>query len=149
MDIKLFDDNDQPIKDNFKKVRIGIERASVYANYFKGTFPDAKVVMYDGNETGYLDLVNGRVDMIMTNPMKAYLKFLSKEDGAGFEFKSSVIDDAEYFGPGVGIGMRKGQPELKARVDAAIKKLITEGKLTEYALKIFPFPIHNEEWSKL
>ncbi|MGO3345897.1 MAG: transporter substrate-binding domain-containing protein [Marinomonas sp.] len=149
VDIKLFDDNDQPIKDNFKKVRIGIERASVYANYFKGTFPEAKVVMYDGNETGYLDLVNGRVDMIMTNPMKAYLKFLSKEDGAGFEFKSPVIDDAEYFGPGVGIGMRKGQPELKARVDAAIKKLITEGKLTEYALKIFPFPIHNEEWSKL
>lgn len=148
LDIKLFDENDKPIVENFKKVRIGVERASNYADYFKYVLPEADVVLYDGTETGYLDLVNGRVDMIITNPMKAHLKFLSKENGAGFEFKSPAIDDVKFFGPGVGIGMRKGQPELKAKVDSAIKTLIKNGKLTEYALKTFPFPIHNEAWGE-
>jgi len=149
IDVQLFDKDDKPIPENFKEVRIGVERASNYADYFKNVLPDANVVLYDGTETGYLDLVNGRVDMIITNPMKAHLKFLSKPDGAGFEFKSPAINDVEFFGPGVGIGMRKGQPELKAKVDAAIKTLINDGKLTEYALKTFPFPIHNEAWGEL
>ncbi|NDH40566.1 MAG: ABC transporter substrate-binding protein, partial [Gammaproteobacteria bacterium] len=80
------------------------------------------------------------------NPMKAHLRFLAKEEGSGFEFISPAISEVEFFGIGVGIGLRQGQPELKARLDSAIKKLINTGKLTEYALKYFPFPIHNEEW---
>ena len=47
----------------------------------------ADVVLYDSSEALYLDLKNGRVDVIMTNPMKAHLKFLAKEDGAAYEFK--------------------------------------------------------------
>jgi polar amino acid transport system substrate-binding protein len=147
--VELFDEDGNIIPENFKDVRIGVERASTYASWFKAKLPEVEVVLYDGTETGYLDLMNGRVDMIMTNPMKAHLKFLSKPDGAGYEFKSPPIDEVEFFGPGCGIGMRKGQPELKSQVDAALKKLIKEGNLTEYALKTFPFPIHNEEWSEL
>lgn len=147
---KLFDDAGKPIAANFKGLKVGLERASTYASWFEATLPDAEVVLYDGNEPLYLDLKNGRVDMIMTNPMKAYLSFLSGEgDGAGkFEFVSPAINEDKFFGPGVGIAMRKGQDELKGRINEAIKKLIRDGKLEEYALKIFPFPIHNEAWAQ-
>lgn len=144
--LNLFDDSGAPIAENFKGLRIGLERASTYENWFKAKLPDADVVLYDGSDPLYLDLVNGRVDAIMTNPMKAHLSFLSSEGGSGFEFVSPAIDEVDFFGVGVGIGLRKGQPELKAQLDAAIKQLINEGKLTEYALKYFPFPIHNEKW---
>lgn len=148
-EMKLFDKDGNVIPENFKGLRVGLERASTYAGWFKAKLPGADVVLYDGTEPAYLDLVNGRVDIIMTNPMKAHLKFLSKPNGAGYEFKSPAIHEVEYFGIGVGIGMRQGQPELKARLNAGIKQLIEDGKLTEYALKIFPFPIHNEEWKDL
>ena len=143
---KLFDDSGAPIAANFDGLRIGVERASTYENRFNAKLPEADIVLYDGNEEMYLDLVNGRVDAIITNPMKAHLRFLSQEDGSGFEFISPAINEVEYFGVGVGIGLRQGQPELKARLDGAIKQLINDGKLTEYALQYFPFPIHNEEW---
>ncbi|MFK7763382.1 MAG: transporter substrate-binding domain-containing protein, partial [Roseobacter sp.] len=107
---------------------------------------DADIVLYDGSEPLYLDLVNGRVDAIMTNPMKAHLRFLATDEGSGFEFVSPAISEVKFFGIGVGIGLRQSQPELKERLDGAIKQLINDGKLTEYALKYFPFPIHNEEW---
>lgn len=145
-DLNLFDDAGNPIPENFAGLRIGLERASTYENWFKAKLPDADVVLYDGSEPMYLDLVNGRVDAIMTNPMKAHLRFLSTEEGSGFEFVSPAISEEEFFGIGVGIGLRKGQPELKERLDGAIKQLIKEDKLTEYALKYFPFPIHNEDW---
>jgi polar amino acid transport system substrate-binding protein len=75
--------------------------------------------------------------------MKAHLRFLSKEDGAGFEFVSPQIDERKYFGIGVGIGLRKGNDELKARLNAALKTLTEDGSLEQYALKYFPFAIHQ------
>ncbi len=134
---------------SFKGVKVGLERATTYENWFKAKVPNAEILYYDSNEAMYLDLMNGRTDVIMTNPMKAHLKFLSKEDGAGFEFVSPAIDEVEYFGVGVGIGIRKGNEELLKRINAALIQLRDDGSLERYALKIFPFPIHPEKWTAL
>jgi polar amino acid transport system substrate-binding protein len=145
-DMNLFNDAGEPIAGNFDGLKVGLERASTYASWFEAKMPSANVVFYDSSEALYLDLENGRTDMIMTNPMKAYLKFLSKENGKGFEFVSPQIDEREYFGIGGGIGLRKGNDELLSRLNAAVKELSTNGSLEKYALKYFPFAIHNEKW---
>ena len=139
---KLFDSYDKPISANFAGLKVGLERATTYADWFENELPEATVVLYDSNEALYLDLVNGRTDMIMTNPMKAHLRFLSKKDGAGFEFVSPQIDEKKYFGIGVGIGLRQGNDELKARLNEALKTLTDTGWLEKYALQYFPFAIH-------
>ena len=139
---KLFDDAGKPIPANFAGLKVGLERATTYSDWFENVLPKAKVVLYDTNEALYLDLVNGRTDMIMTNPMKAFLRFLSKEDGAGYEFVSPQIDEKKYFGTGVGIGLRQGNSALKGRLDKAIRTLADHGYLESYALKYFPFAIH-------
>ncbi len=146
--MNLFDDAGDPIADNFKGLKVGLERATTYSSWFKEKLPGADVVLYDSSEAVYLDLQNGRVDIIMTNPMKAHLKFLSKEDGAGFEFKGPVVDEVEFFGIGVGIGLRQGQDELKGKLNAALKQLINSGDLESYAKKIFPFKLHKDEWGQ-
>ena len=139
---KLFDGTGRPIVANFAGLKVGLERATTYSDWFENELPEATVVLYDSNEALYLDLVNGRTDMIMTNPMKAHLRFLSKEDGAGFEFVSPQIDEKKYFGIGVGIGLRKGNDELKGRLNAALETLTDDGWLEKYALQYFPFAIH-------
>lgn len=139
---ELFDDAGNPIPENFAGLKVGLERATTYSDWFENELPEAEVVLYDSNEALYLDLVNGRTDMIMTNPMKAHLRFLSQEDGGGFEFVSPQIDEKKYFGIGVGIGLRKGNDELKTRLNAAIKTLTEDGSLERYALQYFPFAIH-------
>jgi polar amino acid transport system substrate-binding protein len=140
--LKLFDSAGKPVPANFADLKVGVERASTYSDWFKNELPEADVVLYDTNESLYLDLINGRTDMIMTNPMKAHLRFLSKEDGAGFEFVSPQIDEKKYFGIGVGIGLRKGNDALKERLNKAIRTLTDNGYLESYALKYFPFAIH-------
>lgn len=146
--LELFDDMGGPIAANFDGLRVGLERASTYQNWFEAKLPGADIVLYDGSEPMYLDLQNGRVDVIMTNPMKAQERFLANEEGNEFAFVSPAINEVEFFGVGVGIGLRQGQDELREDLSAAIRELINNGSLTEYALKIFPFPIHNPEWGK-
>ncbi len=146
---KLFDNDGEVIADAFSSLKVGVERSTTYDNWIQAKVPDADVKLYDSNEALMLDLKNGRVDVIMTNPMKAYLKFLSQEDGAGYDFASPALAEQEYFGTGVGIGVRKGQDELVARLDGAIKTLIENGSLEKYSLKYFPFAIHPEKWGGL
>ena len=145
----LFNADGSVNADGFKGIKVGLERASTYENWFIAKVPDANILRYDNNESMYLDLQNGRTDVIMTNPMKAFLKFLGKEDGAGYEFVSPAINDTDYFGIGVGIGLRKNEEKLLGRINTALKKLIENGALEKYALKIFPFAIHPDEWTGL
>jgi len=139
----LFDSSGNAIAANFKGLKVGLERSSTYASWFEAKLPGAKVVLYDSNETLYIDLENGRTDMIMTNPMKAHLKFLSKDKGKKFEFVSPQIDEVKYFGIGVGIGLRKGNDALLARLNKAVTTLSNDGSLEKYSLKYFPFAIHK------
>ena len=144
--LELFNDDGSINPAGFSGVRIGLERATTYEEWLKIKVPDAEVAYYDNNESMYLDLAAGRVDAIMTNPMKAYLKFLSQEDGAGFEVVGPQIDEEEYFGIGVGIGLRKGNDALKGRIDEALKGMTEDGSLGEFGLRYFPFTIHPQEW---
>lgn len=143
---KLFNEDGTPNPEAFKGVKIGLPRASTYDNWVQAKLPDAEVLKYDSTEPMYLDLENGRVDIIMTNPMKGYLSFLSKPDGKGFEFVSPALSEEEFFGIGVGIGVRKGNEELLEKIDNALLAMIKDGALNDFSHKYFPFAIHPEEW---
>lgn len=145
-DLTLFDADGALIPAALEGVKIGLERASTYESWLKAKAPGAEVAYYDSNEAMYLDLKAGRVDAIMTNPMKAYLSFISKPDGAGFEVVGPQITDEAYFGSGVGVGLRKGQGDLKARIDAALKGMTEDGSLGAFGLRHFPFTIHPQAW---
>ena len=144
--LNLFNSDGSPNPANFKGVKVGLERATTYENWLHANVPNANVLLYDTNEALYLDLQNGRTDVIMTNPMKAFLKFLSKEKGKNFGFLSPVLDDPKIFGIGEGVGIAKGREYLLKRINCAMKTLIQDGSLEKYALKYFPFAIHNEKW---
>lgn len=145
-DLKLFNSDGSPNPANFKGIKVGIERATTYENWIRANVPSANILLYDGTDALYLDLQNGRTDVIMTNPMKAFLKFLSKEKGKKYGFVSPPLDDPKIFGIGVGVGIGKGREDLLKRINDALKTLIKDGSLEKYSLKYFPFAIHNEKW---
>ncbi len=140
--LNLFDTAGAPIEENFKGVKVGMEKGSTYSAWFKAKLPGTDIKYYESNEALYLDLVNGRTDAIMVNPMKAHLKFFSKEGGSKFAFIGPQIDEKAFFGTGVGIGMRQGNQPLKNRLNAALETLHSDGSLEKFGLKYFPFTIH-------
>jgi polar amino acid transport system substrate-binding protein len=140
--LQLFNEDESVNAEGFKDVKIGLQRATTYDNWIQAKAPDAEIVRYDNVEPLYLDLTAGRVDAIMTNPMKAHLKFLSQPDGAGFGIVGPQITDQEFFGIGVGIGIRKGNEELLARINEALESMKTDGTMGGFGKKYFPFTIH-------
>ena len=140
--LKIFKDDKTPDTAAFKGIKVGIQRGTTYDNWITAKVPEATVVKYDTVEQTYLELKSGRVDVIMTNPMKTYLEFLSKPDGAGFEVIGPQIDEEKYFGTGAGVGLRKGEEALLKRIDAALIDMKKDGTLDKFSKTYFPFAIH-------
>lgn len=139
---KLFNVDGTPNPAGFKDLRVGLGRATTYDNWMQAKVPDATVVRYDTDVQMYLELKSGRVDVLMTNPLKIYLEFLSKPDGAGYEVIGPQIKDEKYFGIGVGAGVRKGSDALLKRIDTALNDMKKDGTLERYSKKYFPFTIY-------
>ena len=139
---KLFNADGTPNPAGFKDLRVGLARATTYDNWMQAKVPDATLVRYDTDVQMYLELKAGRVDVLMTNPLKIYLEFLSKPDGGGFEVIGPQIKDEKYFGIGVGAGVRKGNEALLKRIDTALNDMKKDGTLERYSKKYFPFTIY-------
>lgn len=106
---------------------IGVQRGSTMANYVKEHFPDARIQLYDTLEAANLDLASGRVDLVFADSV-VLREFLQTPDGAGFEAVGEPVYDSEILGLGAGIGVRKGDEELKAKFDAALAAIIESGE---------------------
>jgi lysine/arginine/ornithine transport system substrate-binding protein len=93
------------------------------------------VVPYQDQNQVYTDLVAGRLDATLVLAPAGQTGFLSKPDGHGFGFVGAPVRDDKILGSGIAFGLRKGDDALKARLNAAIAKLQSDGTIAKYARK--------------
>ncbi len=124
---------------------IGVQVATihqVYANKYFGA-AGATVKEYQTQDEANNDLAAGRIDAVQADSI-ALKDFLKTDQGqACCELKGNVADDQEIFGPGVGIGLRKDETELKEKLNAAIKAIRANGSYDEFSKKYFDFDIYG------
>lgn len=123
--------------------RIGVQRATTHDNYITDNYPAAEIVRYATQEEANLDLVAGRVDMLLADSVTLDQGFLQTDAGAGFAFVGPVLTDARWFGEGAGIAIRKGDTELKEKLNAAIAAIREQGIYDQIQAKYFEFDIYG------
>ena len=124
---------------------VGAQVSTIHANYaekyFKPTAADVKVT-YQAFDEHNADLVAGRLDAVVGDSL-AFSTFLESAEGKDYEIKA-LLKDEEIFGKGVGVGLRKGEEDLKAKFNAAIAKVRADGTYDTIAKKYFDFDIFGE-----
>lgn len=113
--------------DGLAKKSIGVQRGTTMAKYLKSNFPKASVKLYDTIEAANLDLKSGKVDVVFADGV-VLDEFLKSAEGANFKVLGDPIYDEETLGSGAGIGLRKGDTELKEKFNAALAALIASGE---------------------
>lgn len=96
-----------------------------------------KVNLYDGQENAYLDLTSGRVDAILADKYANY-DWLKSAAGQNYEFKGEPVNESDK----VGIAVRKGDNELRNKLNAALKEIVADGTYEKINNKYFPFSIY-------
>ncbi|MFT3688900.1 hypothetical protein [Paenirhodobacter sp.] len=69
-------------------------------------------------------------------------------EGAGYGFVGPEINDTAYFGPGVGIGVRKEDTALQGEVNKALEGMFADGTFKTINLKYWTFPVLPGAWSE-
>jgi polar amino acid transport system substrate-binding protein len=124
---------------------IGVQASTIHADYVEKYFAAtaAEVKIYQTQDEANSDLAAGRIDATQADSI-AMDAFLASEAGAACcETKGAVADDPTILGLGVGAGIRKGEEELKAKINAAIAKVIADGTYDEITAKYFASSIYG------
>lgn len=110
---------------------VAVQQATVAASYMQEHHPNATVKTYDRQTSAYQDLLNGRVDFMLSDigPASDWLK---TEQGAPFEVKGDAIDiDDEY-----AMAFVKGDP-LRQEFDVALKAVKDSGEFDKIYANYF------------
>jgi polar amino acid transport system substrate-binding protein len=121
---------------------IGVQVSTVHQDYAQTHFKSAEIKLYQTQDEANQDLVAGRIDATQADSI-ALDAFLKSETGACCENVGAVADDKEILGLGVGVGLRKGDEELKAKFNAGIAKVIADGTYDKVSAPYFASSIYG------
>ncbi|MBW5407300.1 arginine ABC transporter substrate-binding protein [Morganella morganii] len=110
--------------DGLKGKQIGIQNGTTHQKYLMEQYKDMKIVPYDSYQNAVLDLKNGRIEAVFgdTAVINEWLKSNDNLKTVG-----ERVTDPAYFGTGLAIAVRKGNSELKDKLNKALDEVKADG----------------------
>lgn len=122
---------------------LGVQVSTVHLAYAEAKLKDLVTIKtYDTQENANLDLIAGRVDLLLADSIALEDSLLKTPDGVDFEVKGKPFTDP-LMGDGVGVAVRKGDP-LKEKFSAAIAAIRANGTYKAINDKYFSFDAYGE-----
>ncbi|MCY1395953.1 Lysine-arginine-ornithine-binding periplasmic protein precursor [compost metagenome] len=116
---------------------VGYEQGTIQETYAKAVLDKAgaKTVAYRNQDHVYADLVSGHLDASIQDMLQAELGFLKSPQGDDYETSDAL--DSPLLPAKTAIGIKKGNTELKALLNKAIKALHNDGTYATLQKKHF------------
>lgn len=119
---------------------IGTQTGSIAVDALQRFFPDNEVKLYPTLEEAFLDIENGRIDLLLESKF-ALSDWISKgADCCEFVGNEFLLDGTL----GAGMAFRKDDEELRARVNKALEEIIQDGSYDKISAKYFDFDIREK-----
>ncbi len=131
-------------KEGLKGKKVGVQRATIHDNYITDNYGDTvEIVRYGTQDEANLDMLAGRIDLLLADSVALLDGFLRTEKGRDFEFVGPELRDPRWFGEGAGIAVRKEDQDLKKLLNDAIAAIRADGTYDAIARKYFDFDIYG------
>jgi lysine-arginine-ornithine-binding protein len=125
---------------------IGVIRGTTSADYLEHNHADtATVVRYAYQDEALFDLLIGRLDLVLSDEIMLQENFLATDAGRDFRFVGRQLDDPRWFGEGIGIAVRKGEDELRERINEALQSIREDGTYLQIQDRYFDYDIYGAE----
>lgn len=124
---------------------IGVQVSTVHQAYVEKYFAAgaAEVKTYQTQDEANQDLIAGRIDATQADSIALDAFLATPEGQACCEVKGTVADDPAILGLGVGVGLRKGEDELKAAFNKGIAGVLADGTYDKVTSGYFASSIYG------
>jgi arginine/ornithine transport system substrate-binding protein len=124
---------------------IGVKRGTIHDRYLSDQFAGtAAIRRYGYSDEIFIDLALGRLDLAFADNITLTESFLKTDLGADFDFVGPALSDPQWFGRGEGIAVRKGNADLLARLNGAVRQIRADGTYDEIRTKYFDYDIYGD-----
>jgi arginine/ornithine transport system substrate-binding protein len=125
---------------------IGVLRGSTDENYARDVLQPqgVKVIAYTSQQEAFLDAANTRLDGVLGPQIEVDYGFIKRPEGKGFAPVGQPIVAPEYYGPGVGMAVRKADTKQLEDMNRAIETIHSNGLYQKINKKHFEFDIWGE-----
>lgn len=120
---------------------IGVESGGSHQAYAEDVYKQSEIHPYASLEEAFLDLAEGRVDLILGDKEAVVRYMKTRKEGQCCIIAADVPHDPAYFGDGIGIGLRKEDESLKTMFENALDSSMTDGTFARIRAKYFEFKI--------
>jgi len=123
---------------------VGVQRATTHENFVRDKFGKSVTIKsYATQDEANMDLVSGRVDLVIADSVVLLEGFVNTDQGKECEFTGPGFTDEQWYGKGIGIAIRKGDKELVALFNDAITKIRASGVYKTINDKYFDFDVYG------
>ena len=123
-----------------KNLVIGTQSGSIAVDMLKQFFPDNEVKLYPTLGEAFLDLKSSRLDLLVESKIASADWLANGEDCCVFVGEEFLQDGTL----GAGLAFRKDDDALRARVNAALANLVSNGTYDTIRKKYFDFDIRQK-----
>ena len=132
-------------REAIKGKSVGVQRATIHDKYLTDNYgKDVTIKRYGSQDEAYLDMVAGRIDLLLADSVALAYGFLKKEEGKDFQFIGPDLVDPKWFGEGAGIALRKEDKDLLALFNKALDKILADGTYKAIQDKYFDFDVYGD-----
>lgn len=132
-------------REAIKGKSVGVQRATIHDKYLTDNYGnDVDIKRYGTQDEAYLDIVAGRIDMLLADSVALSDGFLKKPEGKDYMFIGPDLSDPKWFGEGAGIAIRKEDKDLAEKFNKAIDVIRANGTYKTIQDKYFDFDVYGK-----
>lgn len=134
----------EPTPASLQGKKLGVQSGSIHQTYALKHLAGATIREYQTQDEANQDLFAGRLDATLADAL-VLETFLKSREGEACCFDAGLVEqDDAILGQGIGFGLRKGNPALKAKLNSAIDAIRANGQYLNISSGYFQFNIYGE-----
>ena len=118
--------------------KIAVTKGTAHEAYLRTFFRDSSIRVFDSPELARDALIGGAVDLLFDDGIGLAFWLNGTASKACCEFKGGPFGEPKYFGDGVAVAVNREDQQLKALINAALKRMRENGRFEELVLRYFP-----------
>ena len=118
--------------------KVAVAKGTAHEAYLRTFFRDSSIRAFDTPELARDALISGASDLLFDDGIMLAFWLNGTASKACCEFKGGPFGEPKYFGDGVAIAVNRDDPQLKALINAALKRMRESGRYEELVLRYFP-----------
>jgi polar amino acid transport system substrate-binding protein len=117
---------------------LGVAKGTTHEAFLRAFFRDSRIETFENAELARDALSQGKVDLVFDDAIGLSFWLKGTLSRACCEFKGGAFLEPKYFGDGLAIAVNRNDPQLKAQINEALKKIRRTGRFEEIVNRYFP-----------